>query len=545
MKFLHFIFLVLLFNSSCECYSQTINNSLNNNYLQNIIEKYYLQNNASVDLSQKPYNANPFIVDSLLNAEFELKKINKKGFLNNTFRNGNMFKYYSTEKKCTVTINPLFNIGMGHASNGSVNLLEDDYGIQFDINVNNKLFISSSVYENNSQFPKYINHYVDSLQVVPGMGWARGAGKSVNYNIPYAHIGYKASNIFYFEIGFDKNFIGNGYRSLLLSDFAYSYPYLKIVSDFGKFKYTNIWAQFTDASGNWNSSNQTGSFSSYPKKYAAFNYLTYTGLKHFQLSAFQSLVWVNRDSLGNQRPQDWGVFIPVIYFNSLNFNNGSPGNSVIGFNANYQWKKKNLLYGQLVIDDFSIDHLFKNGKFSGYLQEKFGWQVGMKCYEPLSIKGAFLQMEYNTVRPYVYNNKNVSINYTHYNESLAHPLGANFREFIFRPSYKTKRWLFEGELLLAKYGSDSLNTNWGQNIHLSDYSAQKGLFSYENYTTQGIKTNLLFFNFSINYLMNPVTNSRVSLTFSNRSQTALGIKNNDNIVMIGFSTNLRNIYKDF
>ena len=44
-----------------------------------------------------------------------------------------------------------------------------------------------------------------------------------------------------FEVGNGKQFIGDGYRSLLLSDAAFSYPFVKFTATFLKVKYFMMW----------------------------------------------------------------------------------------------------------------------------------------------------------------------------------------------------------------------------------------------------------------------------------------------------------------
>ena len=48
-----------------------------------------------------------------------------------------------------------------------------------------------------------------------------------------------------FQFGYDKNFIGNGYRSLFLSDFGNSYLFLKINTRIWKFNYLNLFMELT------------------------------------------------------------------------------------------------------------------------------------------------------------------------------------------------------------------------------------------------------------------------------------------------------------
>ncbi|MEZ4949697.1 MAG: hypothetical protein R2784_09965 [Saprospiraceae bacterium] len=46
----------------------------------------------------------------------------------------------------------------------------------------------------------------------------------------------------------------------------------------------------------------------------------------------------------------------------------------------------------------------------------------------------------NQVRPYTYSHRDSAANYSHFRQSMAHPLGANFREQIailnYRPTHK-------------------------------------------------------------------------------------------------------------
>jgi hypothetical protein len=545
-KYFVFLFCSISFYGHAQNYLNA-NNSIGNSFLQDQVERqYHQQGSNNLVFSMRPFllGSGQNEYDSLIRNVFGLESGKYKysgNFLKNTFRDGNMLEYISEDSIAKITLNPLFDYSVGKSS--GITTYQKTIGFKLDIQVGKKVFISASDYESTAKFPGYIQHYIDSLGVVPGMGTARrDATGSVNYGLPLARVAFRPSKIFYVELGNDKNFIGSGHRSLLLSDMAYAYPYVKIVTDLGSIKYMNIWGQFIDRSSGTNPLPGAG----FDKKYGAFNYLTFTGIKKLQLSLFQAVIWRNRDSLGNPREQEWGYFMPIIYLNTLNFNNGSPDNSLIGFDGNYMVGKQTMVYSQLLIDDFNFSQLLKNGMFSGYFQEKYGVQLGIKAYDPFGIKNGFIQAEFNTVRPYVYDNKIPAINYSNYGEALAHPLGANFREFLLLASYRYKRFLFEGELMYANYGKDSANSDWGQNINKSDYDASLGLFSYGNRTGQGIKTDLLYGSLTANFLMNPVTNSRFTLGMVYRKETFQNFGSNlDQMIYVGFSTNLTNKTFDF
>ena len=60
------------------------------------------------------------------------------------------------------------------------------------------------------------------------------------------YINYDINRFFDLQLGHGKHFIGDGYRSMLLSDNSFNYPYLKITTDIWKFKYINLFSYFQD-----------------------------------------------------------------------------------------------------------------------------------------------------------------------------------------------------------------------------------------------------------------------------------------------------------
>ena len=90
------------------------------------------------------------------------------------------------------------------------------------------------------------------------------------------------------------------------------------------------------------------------------------------------------------------------------------------------------------------------------------------------------------------------------NQSLSHPLGANFKEFVLITDYKFNNWNFNFKFTLANIGLDSIGTHYGQNIFLSDYEASRGgQASYGNFNGQGVMTlfNTSYFELVYKYNM--------------------------------------------
>jgi hypothetical protein len=141
----------------------------------------------------------------------------------------------------------------------------------------------------------------------------------------------------------------------------------------------------------------------------------------------------------------------------------------VDFKANI--RRQFQVYGQFLLDDINIAEL-KNG--SGYWANKFGIQAGVKYIDAFTIKNLDLQLEINRVRPFVYSHSDSTANYTHYNQPLAHPLGANFQEFIVIARYQpAPRWLIHAKIIAWKQGLDQPGDSYGANIFLPNNSTYR------------------------------------------------------------------------
>ena len=193
---------------------------------------------------------------------------------------------------------------------------------------------------------------------------------------------------------------------------------------------------------------------------------------------------------------------------------------------------------------------------NGFWANKIGYQLGYKIFDPFSIKRLALQVEYNYVRPYTYAHHNPQQNYGHYNQPLAHPLGANFSEFLFITNYKWRRFEIDAKVMFASYGGDfeGDTTSYGSNIYFStgNYAQEEGLvemgagrpsdFGIE--MLQGNLTKIDYKSLNISYIMNPYTNLKINLGVTFRN-----IHNNDadsdtRFINFGIMSNLFNHYYD-
>ena len=80
--------------------------------------------------------------------------------------------------------------------------------------------------------------------------------------------------MFAIQFGHGKHFIGDGYRSLLLSDNAFNYPFLRIQTSFWRVQYTNLYAEMQDINYFENNGIDNYDQMGYAKKYMSSHYLS-------------------------------------------------------------------------------------------------------------------------------------------------------------------------------------------------------------------------------------------------------------------------------
>jgi hypothetical protein len=408
-------------------------------------------------------------------------------------------------------------------------------GFQVGGTVGNKFSFYTSGFENQGKFAGYYRRYIDSQLVVPGQSYDRSFGRSEVKDWSYvsALVSYTPAKFLNITVGQDKNFIGDGYRSMILSDYASNYPFIRLTGQLGNVQYMAMWAAMQDPSAT-----QVSYDVGYRKKGGVFHYLDWNVNDKLSIGFFDAVIWSQTDDAGNKRGFDWSYANPIIFLRPLEATSGSPDNSVLGFTGKYEALKNLAVYGQFLLDEFSSKEFFKG---NGYHGNKFGIQLGLRGYSAFKVSNLNFLAEFNTARPYAYSGRTQILNYGHYNEPLAHPMGANFREILTIWDYAFKRWQFTAQANLAQYGLDEGETNSGKNIFESH---NERLGNYGNTITQGIKTNLSFINARVGYIINPKTNLRVEAGMISRQESNYIATGNTRWFTFGLRSTFRNIYQD-
>ncbi|MEI6019976.1 MAG: hypothetical protein WCR21_02520 [Bacteroidota bacterium] len=411
-------------------------------------------------------------------------------------------------------------------------------GTHLKININNDFTFAGTVYGGKSQFPFFLDTSIAKKRLIPELGQAYGkTGSPYTFFDFMGYVSYSPNNnkIFNFQLGRDKHFIGDGYRSLLLSDFAPAYPFFRINANFWRFQY-NVWYSWM-----YDVTYANGIKDKFKNKFGSFHFLSYNILKELQVGLFENVIWRGIDT--NQvRNFDPNYLNPIIFFRPVEYSIGSSDNSFLGLNLNATLFKHLKLYGQLAVDELFLAEIRAH---RGWWANKQGWQLGAKYINALGIKGLKLQLEYNEVRPFTYTHGIVVQNYSHYGMPLAHPYGANFRELLGFVNYRHKRFELAWQGMRVLVGKDTANSksNIGQNIFVS-YNTRS--MEYGNKTTQGIKTTVLQSSLKLTYYLVPDMNMRLELGYIQRSEkNSLGYILQNPYFYLGFKTSFWNSYRDF
>ncbi len=448
-----------------------------------------------------------------------------------------LFEFRHPDYNVFVDFLPDFQIGK---SNRNKTLWLNTRGAMVQGNIGSKFYFESSFFENQGVFPVYLDSFVARRRVIPGQGEAKTTviGKSYDYAYVNALIAYAPSKYLNFALGYGTPSIGDGYRSMILSDGGFSYPYLKITANVGQFQYTSMWTQFMDLSNK--SFNQAYDDLGYNKKWGVFHFLDWNATKKLTIGVFDAVIWPDSDSLGRKRGFDWSYLNPIIFLRPAEFSTGSSDNAMVGMNIKYKLLPKTTAYGQFVLDEFRLKEFFNGNKWWG---NKWATQLGVRSFDLFKIPRLDLQGELNIARPYTYSFRNGQGNYAHYNQPLAHPMGGNFVEALGIASYTFKRWYFRGQLTYANYGLDpNAEVSYGQNI-FKPYTMRTGDYGVKG--GQGIETDFLYGQGTIAFVLNPKYNLRLEVSAAARQEKNTLGTNREFIFSFGLRSTFRQFYYDF
>lgn len=413
-------------------------------------------------------------------------------------------------------VDPLLNVELGRDYTDTTNYKNtytNTRGFIASGSIGRNFYFETLFSENQSQFPYYVSNFSRQTGVVPGQGRYK-TFKVTGYDYAFSSgfVSYQPIKQLNIQLGHGKQKIGNGYRSLLLSDNAFNYPYLRVTSEWfkGRLQYTNIYAVLMNL--------ETGGAKTPPnieplfqKKAASFQYLSFNASKRINIGLFQGMIWTAADSM-NRQHLEWQYFNPVIFTNLASYGLDHKNNIVIGATFNIKLTNSLSIYGQFMGDNFKSNTVLGNA---------FGYQAGLRYFDAFKVKNLMLQAEYNDVSEGSYNSPlgtSSNQSFSHYNQTLAYTPGYG-KEVVILADYKIKRVFANARVNL-------------QYLTLNKYAL------YNNTIAR----------MQLGYTINHAYNFNVSLGYNYRYQDFLSFRNSTNtssFYSVSLKTNLYNTYYDF
>lgn len=397
--------------------------------------------------------------------------------------------------------------------------------------IGEKVSFETSFREHQSVVPWYLYQYTLETGVMPGAGRVKAYNATGrDHNTADGYIAYAPSDWVNIQFGTQKNFIGSGYRSLLLSDHSYSYPQLKTSFRFldGRLRYHLIhaWMQTTDRLPRGDTPEAL-----FIRKDGSFKYLEIAPIPEVSIGFFEGVIWRRHEKGVGTRPVDTRALSPLIGTSALSLGlDDLEDNVVLGLDLSARPFHGLSIYGQYVMDRDDRD----------------GFQVGIRTID-LGLNGLSLRGEYNSISAFTYTHRKVQQNYGNFSEAIAHPMGAGFDELSLGLSYFMKRWFID----LRYIGADMLRDDDGPIDDSADEGCTAGgdIFSPLNCNVHSdlsvYETRLDQIDLRVGHFFNPKSNFNAYLGWLFRERTGAGDEQYQSMFTFGIEMSLYNRYEDF
>lgn len=476
--------------------------TLPNNYIFQQIQDYHLLK-ADTTLPTSVYPFNPFIVHqfSAIDTSKKLFKYIKNDPALDVIFEKNLVDIKKEEFQ--IRIDPLLNFQKGkQTADTNISAYSNTRGFIGSVQFKN-VYIETMLSENQSIFPDYLYTFSKNTQVVPGQGrWKLFKKNGFDYAFSAGLVSVKVNEHIYLTAGTGKQKIGNGYRSMILSDNAFVYPYFKIEQQWwkGRLQYICNYAMLNNLiPASIKTPPNTERL--FQKKPFVYQYLNVGITKHLRVGLFQGIIGESADTKNVWRG-DGIIFSPVIFSQEVYYGLGSKNNVLLGLDIQQQFKTS-MIYGQFVLDDNK-----KNILSNDY---SYAYQLGFKWLSKINDEWRiFLLAEMNGMSKYTYTSPVFDVysnsSYSHFNQNLAFtPINVQ-NELLSILSIKKNRWLWSGQ------------------------------FSYQ----QREDYNMLYYKTWFGFIINPSYNLMINFGYENRSADK-----NSNYIYLQLQTALYNIYYDF
>src|SRR5690606_24852292 len=191
----------------------------------------------------------PMIMDSILRPRYDsLMNIGveeQEGWLSRKLFNEHLIEIDNGDQQFYADILPDLYVGRDFAGGGKNTFLRT-IGVQLGGTVDDKFYYHFSAYNNRSIFPNYVNEYINQTKVVPGQTYGDVGETVQDWNYLTAVASYTPTKYLNICLAYEWSCIGDGYRSMLLSDVPSNYTSVKLAGKRGSVQYLSMWSFMID-----------------------------------------------------------------------------------------------------------------------------------------------------------------------------------------------------------------------------------------------------------------------------------------------------------
>ncbi len=473
---------------------------------------YYLNSSKPIHGSIKPYLESHQVLLDTSSRTYKskwAKKLFSESLLN------------VVEDDIQITADPLFNFTLSQRNeNLDFRYYSNVRGFRITGDIAKNFSFETRFYENQFYYPDYLNDKAklrtDHEPSVDAIAFGIGRSKIFKENgldasLSNGYLSFSPLKNINFQLGHGRHFFGDGYRSLVLSDYAPDYPYVSgqyfLLKN--KLLYKHVTAWMRNVIRIPASSNPEALF--IPKA-TSFNQLSFSPNSKWSIALFEGGVYQSFDMQNGNINPDLSFYSPILGSKLMNVD--STNNIIYGINYSFDIFENLKIYNQIALKSFKVSN---------------GFQMGVNWINPFKLDKSFLNIEWNNSPAGLYSMKqgNQNQSYSHLGHELAHPMGAGFQEYLIRGQFS------KGKVFL-RFNYNLSNLNEG-------YSGDEVFEPLENLLF-GIKADKfrLFLNTSIGLMLNKATNMEISLGHTTRITN----NNQENYLFISWRTYLKNDYFD-
>ncbi len=382
-------------------------------------------------------------------------------------------------------------------------------GFQFEGTVGKRVFFSSTFYENQSIFPAYLDNVVADRESVPGLGryktFENFAGDTAyDYAFATGAAGVAFSRYSFIQLGYDRQFVGHGFRSLLLSDASFPYPFFRGNIGFldGRVQYSITWATL-QGTERVPLGLERGKEFPFQRKRAKFSYLSVFPTHWFSVGLFTAVlqrVWTDSSHVD----ADFDYYLPSGLLSYAASDDDV--NRTIGINASIQPLNQLRFYGQYAQYRYWSDDAF---------------QIGVQLLDPLKWNHLSFRAEFNSgnvndlTQDTLGNPLSGELAFTHNGQFLGHPLDGPFDELLIQGSIRLRDFQFSGTLMRYQ----------------------------REFPLTGLPTaSITYINAEAAYIVNPMSLAKVVMGATYRTDDVLP---STQFIYFGFRTALLDRYSEF